>query len=145
MSNCAVHAATVMEAGPEGILLRVERERDEEESGGCRSCAMRGLCRGRSDGTFTVAAPPDSGLAAGDRVSVRYSEANPALASVIMFAPALIGLFAGGFAVGRLTDGGDGMFLAGCLAGLAVGLGVTFLVNRYAASLKPRVRIVGKL
>lgn len=136
-----VREGTVLLADNDRLVVRVERE-TEEGCDGCRACAMKSLCKGRETGRMDlpVTAPPGKTYRPGDRVTLAYRQANAAVAALIMFAPALVGLLLGGWAAnGR----GDGVLLLGCLAGLAAGLGATWLVSRTARVLRPDVRVVG--
>lgn len=144
MSEEKIRRGTVIAVEPNRLVVRVERE-EEEDCGGCRSCAMKSLCRGRTDGhlDLPVAIPEGMAKSRGDRVTVAYRETNAAVASLLMFLPALLGLFFGGFAANAVFGAGDGIFLAGALGGLAAGLAVTFVVGRVSTALGPVVRLVG--
>lgn len=124
------------------VVVRVER--NEEDCGGCRSCAVKGLCRGRDTGHMdlrvdSVGAPLPG---VGDKVGVAYRSTNAALAALAMFLPALLGLLFGGLVGYRLADGGDAVFLVGCVVGFAAGLAVSWLLTRSVSSLRPHARLV---
>ncbi len=131
---------TVLLAGSGVLVVRVERGADED-CGGCRSCALRRLCKGRETRRMDLAVPVPAGAAytPGDAVRLAYRGANAALAAAVMFLPPLAGLAAGGF----LARGeGDGVFLLACLAGAAAGVGASWALSRSAAALKPDVRLL---
>ncbi len=145
MANCKSREGAILSVGPDWLLVRV----DEEEFGegdGCRSCAMRGMCHGRAARGTEVKVPvPDAAKwQPGERVRLRYRQANPALAAVVMFLPALLGLLLGGFAANGLFGAGDGIFLAGSAGGLVLGLLITVAVNRLFPSLGPKAELIGE-
>lgn len=132
---------TVIRVESGRLLVRVDR--DDADCGGCRSCAVKALCRGRDSGhmdlpvSFAGAAP----AAVGDRVRVAYRSANAAVASLVMFLPSLAGLFFGGFAWQRLAGRTDRNFLLGCLAGFVLGLTVSFAASRKVVRLRLDVKL----
>lgn len=145
MSDFTIREATVLSVAGDGMLVRVDDE-DAADCGGCRSCAMKSLCRGRDDGHLDLLVPRTGGEgehSAGDRVRVAYRGANPAVASLIMFLPALAGVMFGGFVANAAFGGGDGVFLAGALGGIAMGIGATFVLARSLSSLRPEIRLAG--
>lgn len=141
MEDFTVREGTVVAIERDMAVVRIERE---EDCGGCRSCAMKALCRGRDTGHMDLVASLAGGAAPspGTRVQVAYRETNPALAALVMFVPSLLGLFFGGFAANRLWHASDGIFLAGCLVGLLAGLAATFVLYRLSSALKPAARLV---
>lgn len=140
MADFVERGATVLASEPGELLVRVDQE--EADCGGCACCAVRGLCRGRDAGHFDVRVAVPDGRAdkPGDRVTVAYRGANPAVASLVMFLPSLIGVVFGGFVANAVFKPGDSIFLLGALAGLAIGVGLTFLLARMP-SLRPEVRL----
>lgn len=139
-----VESGTVIGVRPGEAMVRVEKS--DADCGGCRSCAMKSLCRGREVGHFDLPVPISDAdgdrVVEGRRVRVAYRPTNAAVAGLVMFVPALVGLFLGGLAGQRLGSGSDAALLIGCFAGLAAGLGVSFAVSRLSSSLKPRVRLL---
>ena len=135
-----IQKGTVLLADKDRLVVRVEREA-EQGCDGCRACAMKSLCKGRDTGQMDLpaAAPAGKTYRPGDSVTLAYKQANAAVAALIMFAPALVGLALGGWmASGR----SDAVLLLGCAAGLALGLGLSWIVSRTAGALKPDVRVV---
>lgn len=146
MADFTVREATVLSVAGDGLLVRVDDE-DAADHSGCRSCAMKSLCRGRDDGHLELFVSRSGGegeYLAGDRVRVAYRGANPAVASLIMFLPALAGVMFGGFVANAAFGGGDGVFLAGALGGAALGVGATFVLSRSLSSLRPEIRLAAK-
>lgn len=141
MDDFTVRDGTVLSVQPDAILVRIDKE---EDCGGCRSCAVRALCQGRDGGHLDIPLSPVPGVTAvpGERVRVEYRGANPAVAALIMFVPALIGLFAGGLIGNRYGEGSDGILLLGCLVGLVLGLVVSIVLSK-ARSLRPEARLLG--
>lgn len=137
-----VKTGAVIDVLPGQVVVRVER--DDADCGGCRSCAVRGLCRGRDSGhmDLPVAFEGQPPAKTGDQVRIAYRAANAAVAALTMFLPALLGLFFGGFIGHRWFGDSDGMFLAGCLIGFILGLGVSYVLARTVASLKPDVKLL---
>lgn len=144
MDDFTTRPGTVVAVEPGKIVVRLEKEA-EEGCEGCRSCAMKGLCRGREEGHMDLPVPvgDSSTFQPGAQVSLSYRMPNQAVAAVAMFLPALIGLLLGGLAAVRWTGGGDALLLLFCLGGLACGVGVTFLIARFGASMRPDVRLAG--
>lgn len=135
-----VRKGTVLLAGSGGLVVRVERGADEA-CGGCRACALRIVCKGGETNRMdiSVPAPPGRVYTPGDEVRVAYRGANAAVAAAVMFLPPLAGLSAGGL----LANGrGDAALLLGCLAGLAAGVGLSWLLSRHARALRPDVRVL---
>lgn len=140
MTDFVVRDATVLATEPGALLVRMDE--DAEECGGCGTCAVKALCRGRDGAHFDMRVPVsgERNEKAGDRVRVAYRGANPAVASLVMFLPALVGVVFGGFLTKALLGGGDGIFLLGAFGGLALGFGATFLLAR-RTSLRPEARL----
>lgn len=141
-----VQTGSVLRVEPGRLIVRVER--DDSECGGCRSCAVKSLCRGRDDGHMDLPVLFGSGeppAREGEAVRIAYRAANPAIASIIMFVPALAGLFFGGFVGQWVLGEGDGNFLIGCLVGLVAGLGVSYVLARGVAGLRPDVRLLERV
>ncbi len=140
----AVRDGIVIDAPTGGIVVRVDK--NDEECGGCGSCAMKGLCHGRDAGHLDLFVPL-SGLSdapapkKGARVRIAYRPANAALAALVMFVPPLCGLLAGGLAGWRLA-GGDAVLVLGCGAGLAVGTVASVVLARVCPSLKPKTKFL---
>lgn len=141
MDDYTIREGTVLDVQPDKVMVRIDKE---EDCGGCRSCAVRALCQGRDTGHLDLPLRPVDGVAAvpGGRVRVAYRGANPAVAAVIMFVPALIGLFLGGFIGNRFWSGSDGILLAGCLLGLGLGVAATYGISQLR-SLRPEARLLG--
>lgn len=141
MTDFTISEATVLAREADALVVRMDRE--EADCGGCGTCAVKALCRGRDGAHFDVRVPvsPDVRAGPGDRVRVAYRGANAAVASLVMFLPALLGVIFGGFAANALVGEGDGVFLLGAAAGFALGVGATFLLARLA-SLRPEARLV---
>lgn len=118
---------------------------DDEDCGGCRSCAVRSLCQGKDYGKMDLLLPVPPGLEgklkAGRDVSVRYIPAHAGFAGMALFLPSLIGLALGGWAGWRLGNS-DAALLAGCAAGLLLGVGATFALNRIVRSLHPYAELL---
>lgn len=123
-----------------GVVTAVEpggrlRVRVEPEGGGehCHACPLKGLCGGRGENCveLTVVAPADLAgiLKVGDAVRLAYRPAR-AWASIALFLPLLVGLFAGGAIGLALRPDSDVAYLAGCGVGAALGVGVTFVLSR---------------
>ncbi len=141
MREETVQDAVVLSVDANRVMVRMAKE---EDCGGCHSCALSKLCHKESD---HLDLPVELGIGVqpprpGETVRVAYRAANAAVAALIMFLPALVGLCFGGFAVNRIWGEGDGLFLAGCLAGLVLGLAVTFAVSRLSTALRPDVRLL---
>ncbi len=137
-----IRDGVVLESAPDRVVVRMDKD---EDCGGCRSCAVKGLCHGRTASHIDVALRPDGGAPprkAGERVRVAYRRANPAVAASILFVPTLAGLFAGGMAANGLIGPGDGIFLAGTAAGVIIGLGITYAFGRWSRSLAPKFRLL---
>ena len=135
----SVESGTVIRVDGGELVVRIDRS--GEDCGGCRSCAMKALCRGRDDGHMDLPVASDGAEhSVGDLVKVAYRVANPAVAAGIMFLPSLAGLFLGGF-IGHGLQRGDMYFLAGCFIGLAAGVGVSCLLGRLKP-LKPKTRLL---
>lgn len=140
MTDYDVREGSVLSVDGSEALVRVDRE---EDCGGCGSCAVKALCRGRDAGHLdvSVAVPDAEPPAVGERVLIRYRGANPAIASIIMFLPPLANLFLGGYVASRFRSGSDGALLLGCLLGLAAGLVETFLLSRFVPGLRPEAAL----
>lgn len=124
-------SGTVMRIVGDSAIVRVER--DGEDCGGCRSCAVKALCRGRDVNRMELPVRLDSthSVHVGDTVMIAYHAGRQSVAALVMFFPSLAGLLLGGFAVQRLSGGeSDGLFLAGAAGGLGLGLAVTFALSR---------------
>lgn len=136
-----VKTGTVASVEPGRLLVRIERD---EDCGGCRSCAVKALCGGRGTGhmELPVKFTGDAPAKTGDNVRIAYRAANAGVASIVMFLPALAGLLLGGMAGNRLAPGSDGTLLLGCLAGVVLGVAVSFLLSKTVASLKPDVKLL---
>lgn len=141
MQEETVQDAVVLSVDKNRVMVRMAKE---EDCGDCHSCALKNLCHKESDHLDLPVrlgegiAPPQPG----ETVRVGYRAANAAVAALIMFLPALVGLFFGGFVVNRYWGDGDGLFLIGCFAGLALGLAVTFAVSRLSTALRPDIRLL---
>lgn len=142
MEEYIVREGTVLSVDPASVVVRIDKE---EECGGCRSCAVRSVCHGRESSHIDISVQPLDGVdnSPGERVRIAYRGANPAVASIIMFVPSLVGLFLGGFAANRIWGESDGLFLAGCFGGLIVGLGLTLALSRIH-SLRPVARLLSQ-
>lgn len=149
MERAAMTEATIYD----GIVVSVETgraivriRRDEDDCGGCSSCAVKGLCHGRDAGNMDlpVAVGNAADLSPGDSVRIAYRGTNAAVAAFVMFLPALLGVLLGGFAANLLVGDGDGVFLFGVAVGLGLGLLVTFVLARCFAFLKPDVHLVDR-
>ena len=140
--DAKIREGTVLAVEPGRLIVRVDRE-DDEECGGCVRCPMRGLCRGRDSGHLDIPVPiaSDKTRRVGDRVRVAYREVNPAIASAVLFLPSLTGLFLGGFLAHYFWSGGDGAFLAGCGAGLLAGMAATIAAGRLLRTTEREVRL----
>lgn len=124
-------SGTVMRIVGDRAIVRIER--DGEDCGGCRSCAVKALCRGRDVNRMELPVRLDStrSVHVGDTVMIVYHAGKQGVAALVMFLPSLVGLLLGGFAAQRLFGGeGDGLFLAGAAAGLGLGLAMTFALSR---------------
>ncbi|MCL2000649.1 MAG: SoxR reducing system RseC family protein [Planctomycetes bacterium] len=145
MTNCNLREGAVISIGLDRLRVRLDPEAARDENGGCRSCAMRGWCRGRWSGsgevTVTVTDMNAAKRCLGERVRLHYVQANPALAAIILFVPALVGLALGAFAAAWLFGGEDKVFLIGAGCGFALGLLVTFAINRLSLSLRPIIKL----
>lgn len=132
---------SVVAVEPGRLLVRVERT---EDCGGCHTCAVRALCRGKDSGHMELPVGFDGAAPAkeGDRVRIAYRPTNAAVASLVMFVPALLGLFLGGLTSYELAPENDGALLIGCLAGFAAGILVSYLLSRTVAGLKPDVKLL---
>ena len=81
--------------------------------------------------------------AAGQEGMGEYERRDPALAAILFFLPPLVGLAAGGYVLTGILSGGDGMFLAGALAGFVVGgLAAWGFSRSFPGLLRPEARIV---
>ncbi len=140
MDRCTVREGTVLLADGKRLIVRVERGADEE-CGGCGACALKSLCKGRENRMMDLAvtAPAGEAYRPGDAVTVAYTRPNQAVAALVLFLPALAGLAAGGWLAGGR---GDGALLAGCAAGFAAGLGLSWWIARRTEALRPSVRVV---
>ncbi|MCD8138991.1 MAG: SoxR reducing system RseC family protein [Planctomycetaceae bacterium] len=141
MQEETIQDAVVLSVDNDRVMVRMAKE---EDCGGCRSCALKNLCHKESDHLdlpvrLEDGVPPPQ---PGETVRVGYRAANAAAAAFIMFLPALVGLFFGGFAVNRYWGEGDGLFLVGCFAGLGLGLVVTFAISRLSTALRPEIRLL---
>lgn len=141
MEEQTIREGTVIGQAPGQIMVRIDKEEDCE---GCRSCAVKAMCRGREEKYMDVPVPVsgDQPPAKGSPVRISYRAANPALAALIMFLPALVGLSLGGFAAAHLWPGSDVLLLAGCLIGVLVGITVTYAATKTMTSLRPHVRLL---
>lgn len=146
MDDAEIKKGIVAAIEPGGLVVRFD---NEEECGGCRSCAVKSLCRGRDSGQMELPLSLEreiaSGYAIGDRIAIRYRAANPAVTAVILFLPTLLGLSFGGFIANVLFQGGDGVFLAGTAVGIAIGLAVTLAAYHAFPSLKPEIRLANSV
>lgn len=144
MREETIQDAVVLSVEPERIMVRIDKS--NEDCGGCRACALKILCRGKNDTNhLDLPVPVDAASPhpqPGQTVQVAYRAANAAVAAFIMFLPALLGLFFGGFIANRLAGEGDGIFVLGCLAGVVLGLAVTFVVSRASTALRPDIRLL---
>lgn len=133
---------SVLRVEPGRLVIRVKR--DESECGGCHSCAVKSLCRGRDSGhmdlpvSFTGEPPAKEG----DTVHIAYKKSNAAIASLVIFLPALAGLIIGGIIGYRMGDTRDAPLIIGCLAGFFGGIGISFVLSKCIPSLRPDVRLV---
>lgn len=140
-----VQEAVVLSVAPDRIMVRVDRK--DEDCGGCRACALKSLCRGKEADHMDLPVPVDAEtpeLAPGETVRIAYRAANRAVAALVMFLPALLGVFFGGFAANALAGEGDGIFLLGCFSGLALGVLFTFVAARSSGALKPEIRLLSR-
>jgi Positive regulator of sigma E activity len=139
-----VESGTIVDVRPGEVVVRIEKS--DADCGGCRSCAMKSLCRGREAGHLDLPVPVPAGGDApaveGQRVRIAYRPTNAAVAGLIMFVPSLVGLLLGGLGGYRLGGGSDAILLVGCFAGIAAGIGVSFAISRLSPSLKPSVRLL---
>lgn len=137
-----VENGTVVDVVPGGVVVRVPKK--DGDCGGCRSCAMKRLCGGRDVDhiDLSVATPAGGTPEKGAAVRVAYRPTNAALAALVMFLPALLGLFVGGVIGHRLGGGSDAGLLAGCFIGFAAGVGASFAAARLSPALKPLVRLL---
>lgn len=143
MQEETVQEGVVTSVGAEQITVRIEKK--DEDCDGCCACKLKSLCRGRADEYMELSVPMQDGRerpVPGETVQVAYRATNAAVAAAIMFVPALVGLFFGGFIGNRFWGEGDGIFIVGCLAGLVVGLGLTFVVSRASTILRPEIRLL---
>lgn len=141
MTDFEIRDATVLEREPGGLLVRVDD--NITECGGCGSCVVKSLCRGRDGAHFDVRVPVPEGRAdkIGDRIRIAYRGANPAIASIVMFLPALVGVLSGGFIANAVFGEADYILLLGAFAGLLLGFGATYALAR-VSPLRPEVRLV---
>lgn len=139
MPDYVVKSATVLAVESAGLTVSAESD-DAAECDGCSSCAVKTLCRGRDAGRMELTVPVAAGrldeYAPGEKVWVAYRGANPAVASLVMFLPGLLGVVFGGFVANALIAVGDGVFLAGALGGLGFGVAMTFLLARTVPALR---------
>lgn len=142
MTGCNEREGVIVSVEPGKLLVRLDPE-DAGESEGCKCCAMRGMCRGRTSRGMDVKVPVTEAdpRRPGERVRLSYHAANPALAAAIMFVPALVGLLFGGFVANWLLGEGDFVFLAGAGGGLVLGVLLTLIASRSIASLGPEVAL----
>lgn len=142
MDEYEIRDGSVLSVDGSEAVVRVDRE---EECGGCSSCAVKALCRGRDVGHLDVPVPLSGGArpAVGDRVRIAYHGSNPAVAAAIMFLPPLVGLFLGGYLANHFRSGSDGYLLLGCLLGIVAGLAGTFLLSRLVRGMRPEAKLVG--
>lgn len=143
MEEYTVRGGAVLRAEGNRLVVGMDRMDGGEDCGGCGSCALKSLCRGRDVGRMEleVAVEPGTPIpAVGERVRVAYRGADPAAASLVMFAPALIGLFAGGFAANLVSEG-DAVYLAGAGMGFLLGLAATFAAVRWLPSLRSEAHL----
>lgn len=135
---------SVIRIEPGRFIVRVER--DDSECGGCHSCAVRGLCRGRDTGhmDLPIAFTGEPPARAGEKVTIAYRASNAAVASFVMFLPALLGLFLGGFIGYRMGESGDGPLIIGCLSGFFGGFAVSWLLAKSIPALQPDVRFLSR-
>ena len=113
--------ATVLRTAGKIAIVAIDKK---PQCAGCKMCAFRaGATQVR------VRAVNTAGAKAGERVVVHAERDRRALASLIVYI--LPVLFAGiGVAVGALALGGELWAACLCLAGLAVGLGCVFGIDR---------------
>lgn len=137
-----VQTGSVLRVEPGHLVVRVER--DNSDCGGCRSCAVKALCRGRDDGhmDLPVAFSGNPPANRGDKVRIAFRATNAAWAAVAMFIPSLLGLFFGGFAGHYLAGESDRAFLAGCFIGLLAGVGISYVLSKSVPGLRPDVRLL---
>lgn len=144
MDEYTMRDGSVLSVAGDRAVVRVERE---EDCSGCGTCPVKALCHGRDTGHLDVAVPlgPGEKVAPGEKVRIAYRAANPAIASLVMFAPPLAGLIAAGLAAHRLWNGSEARLVIGCLAGLAAGTALTFVLSRSLRALRSEARLAGGL
>lgn len=127
------------------FIVRVER--DPADCDGCKTCAVKALCRGKDDGHMELPVPYNGTppLEKGDAVQIAYRPTNAALAAIVMFLPSLLGLFFGGFIGHWMAGESDSTFLIGCFAGFFLGLALSFILARTIPALRPDVKFLRKI
>lgn len=135
-----VQKGMVLSANGSNLIVRLDHNPNQAATG-CRSCAMKAVCKGMETGQMDlpVAAPGGAEYAPGDEIVIAYKQANAALAAAAMFVPPLAGLAAGGW---LLRAGSDMTLLLGCALGFAAGLAATWLISKKADILRPRIEVV---
>ncbi len=86
--------AVVKEIIPNGVIIEVDR------SGGCKSCAVSGMCFGK-DKKVIWEIETELDLEAGDRVELIIAPQARVFASILVFLVPIIGLFTGYFVFSR--------------------------------------------
>ncbi|HJV28146.1 MAG TPA: SoxR reducing system RseC family protein [Aromatoleum sp.] len=109
---------------------------EPEQGGSCGGCASAAMCGSKGIGTlatrlearrFPLADAAD--LAIGERVVVGVREDALVRASLTAYAIPLVMMFALG-ALAQAMDGRDAITVVACLAGLAIGLGLSRILAR---------------
>ncbi|MCC8181257.1 MAG: SoxR reducing system RseC family protein [Planctomycetes bacterium] len=136
-------SGTVVSIRPGKALVRLDV--DDDSCTSCHSCALNSLCTSKERGKVEVVVDTDSitgaAIDVGDAVRIEYRPFNRAVAAVILFVPALLGLLAGGWFAAVVWPEQDLLLLAGCAVGLIIGLAITFIVSRLAGGTRPRARL----
>lgn len=142
-SDYTVRKGQVLLADGTKVVVRVDKAGDEP-CDSCHVCPMKALCKGMDVRHMDLPVPAPEGrtYAPGDSVTLAYRQANEAVAALVMFAPALIGLALGGWAGWKIGEGGNAALLIGCAAGFAAGVGASWTLARKADCLRPDVRIL---